>query len=264
MRTSLKILIFTTIGLSLIGGFVPIVQAWLALSWAGMERYYLWQPVSYLFVQPGPLSLGFFIGLGFNMYVLWMFGTSLLERCRWPLFYALYLGSGLVAGLASLAFPNVYLAGSTTAVYAILVAWMMLNPGSQVLLFFALPFKAHWLIAGLIGFTLFVDISAADWVSCVSLTASVLFGYIFSLIAWREQSPFSFLRPFERKILRLLEKKKQQPYTHSKIYDIKSGAPVIDDDQFMDAMLDKISRHGEESLSAAEKKRMKEISEKKR
>ncbi len=59
-------------------------------------------------------------------------------------------------------------------------------------------------------------------------------------------------------------KKRQLPYRHSKIYDIKSGEPLLDDDQFMDAMLDQISRYGEESLTPAEKKRMKEISEKKK
>ncbi len=257
-------MIGVSIGVSLLGVFLPLLPAILALSWEGLKHLYLWQLFTYVFIEPGPLSFGFFLQLAFNMYLLWIFGSSLLERSHAGLFFTLYFGSALVAGLVSLAFPHAHLAGSTAAVYAVLVAWMMLNPGSRLLLFAALPFPSHWLIVALVGFALFIDISSNNWMGCATLTASVLFGYLFALIAWREQSPFSILRPFERKILRLLEKRKQTPYHHSKIYDIKSGAPVLDDDQFMDAMLDQISRLGESSLTAAEKKRMKEISERKK
>ncbi len=264
MLKSLKILIFTTIGVSLAALFVPQIQPWVILSWKGVEHLFLWQFFTYIFLEPGPFSFSFVLQLGFNMYILWIFGAPLLERARPPLFLALYLGSALLSGLAALAFPSFLLAGPTNAVYAIMVAWMMLNPGAQLLLFFAVPLKAYWLIGGLVAFTLFMDISSADWLSSITLAISVLYGYLFSLIVWRERSPFSFLYPFERRILRFLEKKKQEPYHHSKIYDIKSGAPVLDDDQFMDAMLDQISRLGENSLSSAEKKRMREISERKK
>lgn len=37
----------------------------------------------------------------------------------------------------------------------------------------------------------------------------------------------------------------------------------MDDDQFIDAMLSKISRSGEKSLTAGERRRMREISENK-
>lgn len=264
MRNSLKILIFTTIGVSLAAGFIPVLYSWLALSWAGIEQFYFWQLITYIFLERGPVSLGFFIQLAFNMYVLWMFGSNLLERSHTRHFLFLYLGSALVAGLSALAFPHAVLAGSTNAVYAILVAWMILNPESQLLLFFALPFKAQWLILGLIGFSLLVNLTAANWVDATSLVVSVIYAYLFTIVVWRQLSPFPVLNPFERKILRLFEKKKSEPYHRTKIYDIKSGSPVLDDDQFMDAMLDRISRHGAESLTPAEKKRMKQISERKK
>ncbi len=261
MRTSLKILIFTTTGVSLAAGFFPQLYQWLALSWSGIEQFYFWQLITYIFLEQGPLSLSFFIQLAFNMYLLWMFGSQLLERTRPRLFLSLYLGSAILAGLAILAFPRATLAGGTNAIYALLVAWMILNPGAQLLLFFAIPFKAYWLIAALIGFSLFVDISASDWIHATALAVSCVYSYLFTLIVWRQQSPFPVLAPFERKILRLLERKNKEPYQHTKIFDIKSGEPVLDDDQFMDAMLDRISRHGAESLTAGEKKRMKQISE---
>lgn len=264
MRTSLKVLISTTIGLSLLALFIPQLSGWLALSWTGIGRLYLWQLLTYILIEPGPASFNFFLQLGFNMYILWMFGSSLIERSRPALFFSLYFGAALIAALASLAFPHAILAGSTNAVYAILVAWMMVNPGAQLLLFFSIPFKAHWLIVILIGISLFIDLAANNWPAFATLAVSIFFGYLFALIAWRQQSPFLFLHPFERKVLRMLEKKQVQPYRHSKIYDIKSGEPLLDDEQFMDAMLDRISRHGEGSLTSAEKKRMQAISEKKK
>jgi membrane associated rhomboid family serine protease len=264
MRTSLKVLIFLTIGISVAAGFLPQLYGWLALSWAGIERLYLWQLITYIFLESGPISLGFFIQLGFNMYVLWMFGSSLIERSHTRLFLSLYFGAALAAALTALAFPYAVLAGSTNAVFAVLTAWAMVNPGSKLLLFFSIPFKAEWLVIALVGFSLFVDITTANWTAGLCLIVSVLYAYLFSLIAWRSSSPFLFLRPFEKKIFRLLEKKPKESYHHSKIYDIKSGAPVLDDDQFMDAMLDRISRHGEDSLTPAEKKRMREISARKK
>jgi hypothetical protein len=139
---------------------------------------------------------------------------------------------------------------------------MMLYQGSH-LLFLGLPYKAHWIIVGLIGITLFLDITSNNWLSAATLMASSLFSYLFTLIAWREQGPFAILRPFERGLLRLLERKKE-PYHHTKIYDIQSGSPILDDNQFMDAMLDRISRHGEDSLTSEEKKRMRLISARKK
>lgn len=260
----LKILIAFTAAATLLAALFPSMQPLLALSWAGIEHLQLWQLLTYLFVEP--LSFNGLVQLAFNLYLLYIFGTPLIERSHFGHFLALFFGSALFAGLAALAplyFTHGYLIGATSAVYAVLIAWMMLNPGSQLLLFFAFPIKSQWLIVGLVGLTLFIDLSFSHWVSAAGLVASSLFSYLFTLIVWREQGPFSILRPFERSLLRLLERKKE-PYRHSKIYDIKSGSPILDDNQFMDAMLDQISRLGEESLTPQEKKRMHAISAKKK
>ena len=259
----LKSLIYLTIGVSLLGAIFPECQKILSLSWAGIERLYLWQFVTYPFVEPNPLSFSFFLALFFNMYVLWMFGSSLIDRCRPPLFFVLYFGATLLSGGVALLIPHSSLAGSTYPIYALLIAWMMLNREAQ-LVFFSRPLNARWLILVVIGISLFLNISSAQWAAAAALSASLLFGYLFVLIAWRQPSPFPFLRPFERTLLRFLEPKKKDPYQPSKIYDIHSGKPVLDDEQFMDAMLDRISRHGEESLTPAEKQRMKQISERKK
>lgn len=265
MKLPLKILILATIALSLVSGFLPELYGWLALSWIGIKKLFLWQLVSYCLVERGPLSFGFFLNLAFNMYILWLFGSHLIERSHSRLFLMLYFGAVLFGGASTLFLPHTFLAGSANGVYAVMVAWTLLNPGSQLLLFFTLPFKALWLILGLLGFTLFIDLSSGYWAGALSLATASLYSYFFTLIAWRHPGPFPFLRKFEKRLFQLLERKKGHTgYTRSKIYDIRSGEPILDDEQFMDAMLDRIARHGENSLSPEEKKRMKEISNRKK
>lgn len=263
MRTALKFVIGTTVAISLLAVFMPQLYGWLVLSRSGIENFYFWQFLTYIFIEPGPLSLHFFLELGFNMYILWMFGTSLIELSHTCIFLTIYLGSAVIAGLTALAFPYAIMAGSSNAVYAVLVAWMMRSPGARLSLF-NFPVKGQWLIVGLIAWVFFISLSSSNWLACASLAVSVIFSYLFSIIIWRQQGPFPVLRPFERAILRLFEPKLKQPYNPTKIYDIKSGGQVLNDEQFMDAMLDQISRLGESSLTPAEKVRMKRISEKKK
>jgi len=263
MKKPLQILILLTVLLSLAGAIFPTLQYFFTLSWGGIKSWHLWQLITYVFFENGPLSFSFLIQLAFNMYILWIFGSSLMEVAQPKRFFSLYFGSALVGSLPIFLFSG-HLAGSTSAVYAILIAWMMINQGSQLLLFFTLPFKSHWLIVALLSFTLFMDFSAGALTAGFSLLMSVLFSYFFSLIIWKQKSPFPPLHSFEGKLLNFLETKTPNYYSKSKIFDFKSGAPVLDDEQFMDAMLEQISRHGEASLTPQEKKRMQAISKRKK
>jgi len=262
---SLKILLLSTLIVSLLSTFL---SPYLALSFAGLRHLYLWQLVTYLFIHPFPSGL---LHLAFNLYLIWIFGASLIERMRAPLFFSLYFGSGLCAGLCSLAAMSLFhlpipFAGSSPALFALLAAWILLNPEAHLLLFFTVPFKARNLLLILIGFNLLIDLSSANWIPLFAYIGSLLFGYLFTVLACRTQSPFHFLSPLEKGLLRILEKIEhlgKKPYRHTKIYDIRSGEPVLNDEQFMDAMLARISLHGEESLSGDERKRMQRISEKK-
>ncbi len=276
---SLKILILVSIASILISAFFPKVQALFSLSFSGISHLYLWQFLTYIFTAPTGVSFSLFLFLAFDMYLLWAFGSSLMQRSRPALFYALYFGSALFAGLLAflpmaLGLQHGYLAGGAAPLYAVLLAWVMLNPESELLLFFSLPFKARWLIAGLLAVNLILDATSGDWIGFLSNFGSAVFGYFFTLIAWREPSPFPFLRSFERILFRSLDrtrdrlskigkKRPQTPYKHSKIYDIHSGEPLLGDEQFMDAMLARISLYGEDTLTPEEKKRMQAISAKK-
>ncbi len=265
----LKGFLLTLVGTSIVFAFFPMIQGLLSLSLTGISHLFLWQPLSYSFVEINPLgiSFAFFLQLAFNLYLLWIFGAMLMERSQ-RLFFALYFGGGALAGLAavgvmSLIGTSFALSGATIPLYAVMVAWTMLYPEASFLLFLTIPIRAIWLILGLIGINLFIDLANANWVAFTAAFSSCLFGYFFALVAWKRKSIFAFLHPFENWLLQMTIPRPTRS-TEPKVYDIHSGKPRLNDEQFMDTMLEKISRSGESSLTLQEKERMQQISRNKR
>jgi len=262
---SLKCLL---LGVFLLSAFSPFLAPYLLLSLKGIENLHFWQFFTYAFIHPFPSGI---VHLAFNLFLIWIFGASLIDRLHPPLFYSLFFGGALFGGLAAWGAMTLFhlsapLFGSTPPLYALLTSWILLNPEARVLLFFALPFKARHLLAGLIGLNLLIDLSRTDWLPLFAYLGATLFGYFFTLIVCKTRSPFHFLAPFENGILRLIERVSHlggKEVRRAKIYDIKSGEPILGDEEFMDAMLARISLYGEENLSPDEKKRMQRISEKK-
>jgi membrane associated rhomboid family serine protease len=262
---SLKILLLSTALLSLLS---PWLIPYLALSLFGIEHWFLWQLITYPLIHPFPIGL---FQLAIHLYLIWTFGASLLERIHTKAFFSLYFGSAIFCGGCALL--GMYLTGtlaplmgSGPVLFSLLICWSLLNPEAQLLLFFALPLKARHLIIGWIAIALLMDLSNSHWVMLFTDIGSILFGYLFTLLVCRVRSPFTFLQPFERGMLRLLEKLSslgRKEYRPTKVYDIKSGSPILNDEQFMDAMLARISLYGEDSLTSEEKSRMHQISQKK-
>lgn len=272
-------------------GFTPGPLQLLSLSWWGISNLYLWQPLTFLFVQPySSAGVTFFslISLFFSMYMLWILGTAILELVGKGAFLRFYFICGIAAGLAALFIMPLtgkyaMLAGSTPALLALLTAWSMAYPETEVLLFFLIPVKAKWIMAGLTGAMLLIAFSQWDIGSFFLYLASILFGYMYACVAWGWHSPFSFTGPLDSALatlgLRLRRfhigskwipfnrkdtKESLDRDAKNKVIDIGTGAPQMSDEVFIDQMLAKISQYGERSLSWSERRRMQQISEKKR
>lgn len=240
----------------------------LGLSWRGLRLGYFWQPLTYQFVQdPGGYGIHFFylISLLFNMYVLWVIGSMVFDRLGTLRFIILYLVTGALAGLAAVGMMSVVgnyslLTGPSAALLGLLVVWTMFYPDSDLMLFFLFPIKLRWLLAGVLGAILIVYLSQLDAVSLTFYAVATLCGYLFGLICCGLTSPFAFTRRFDLFMIRMSNRffGTTVSNTKSKIVDIQS-----DDDAFVDAMLSKISKHGEKSLTSRERRRMQEISARK-
>lgn len=246
----------------------------LALSRGAIDKFFLWQIFTYMFVQPNPMqgiSIFFILGLAFNMYILWAFGSQLLSSVGTAPFMRFYFGVGVLAavlGLGSLLFTGSYqtLGGAYPSILAILTVWTMLYPETEILLFFAVPVKAKWLLVIIITTIFLMTLSSFDFVGLIFNLSGSMIGYLYALAAWDLRGPFAFSQTFDRGFAAVWRHRPKKEASKSKVIDIKTGKPLQEDeeDQFVDAMLAKISKHGEKSLNYMERERMKAISDKKR
>lgn len=266
-----KSMVFLTMGLSILAALfsslLPLSLTF-GLSLAGIQKGFFWQLLSYVFLQPSfsGISFSFLIHLMFNCYLLWMIGTAIVERSTAKQFLALYLLSALTSGLLAVGAMYLFgipafIGGANSVIYTLLISWMILYADSRISLFFVMPFQAKWLILGLLGANLLIDLSNHQWIDALMYISSSSFGYFFSVMKWKLFSPFSQLHNFERKLMQFswTYRSKTTTKLSAKIFDFKTGKPVLSDEEFMDEMLAKISSHGEEHLSEKEKARMNEI-----
>lgn len=229
-------------------------QEFLPLTLTGVEKGWVWQFVSYLFIQTVGVhvSLSLFLSLFFLMFLLWFAGKEIVMRFGPTRFLLLYFTSGIIAALVSFGF--LYLAndpaavvGSGSSVFATLVVWAMLYADLELYYFFIIRIKAKILVGVIFLIPLIMHLITGSFALFFNELTGIIVGYIFGLTLFRLQPLFSIKMPWKK---------------HSKIVDIRS----IDeeDDAFMDRMLSKIARHGQNTLTPRERKRMDAISKKKR
>ena len=147
------------------------LTSFLSFSRTLILRGQIWRAVTFLFV-PG---YGSMLSTILSLYFYWLIGTTLESqwgKFRFNVYYLLgFLGS-LIAG---------FITGSATTVYlnlSLFLAFAILNPDFQVLMFFILPVKMKWLAAiataGLVVL-LFTDTWAGRLALIMALINLVLF-----------------------------------------------------------------------------------------
>jgi len=285
--TLIAILAFVSIFCSLTSPLLTHLLGWnlveaFSLSWLGLSQWFIWQPLTFPFVEDGGrwgISFFYLLRLCLNVYLIWILGTSVWERIGNNSFMALFFGSAIGAGLLSILLMPIFgqwamLSGPAPAVLALITVWTMLNPDTLVSFLFSINIPAKWLLAGIMGAIALVGLSQLDFINTFFILSGAAIGYFFGLVHLNLKGPYLNTHRFDSLIIKLSHKlkklfyniklKKQQPSADGKVVDITNGVPVKDDEQFVDEMLSKISRHGEHSLSWSEKQRMYRISEKKR
>lgn len=251
-------------------------QEFLSLSGNGILRGFLWQIITYPFVmQPfGSLSFGFFIELFFSAYVLWAFGGAISGLQGVKPYMRMMAVSALVAalgGLLGMLFSgyDYYIAGPTPLIFSTLLVWSMFHPEAELLLFFTIPVLARWLVAGMLGMSILLALSQGHWAALLHYLGACGAAYLYATAAWELHSPFQATQRMDRWLVRYglsfrqkwSERAAQDVASQkSKIVDMRTGKNVMRDEQFMDAMLEKISKYGTASLSWRERWRMHRIS----
>ena len=111
------------------------LNTYLGLWTPSTGHFRAWQPLTYMFMH------GSFDHLFFNMFALWMFGSTLENYWGTRRFVFYYFICGIGAGLLHLLVPGVHLTvGASGAVYGLLLAFGMTFPNDRIYILI-------WLIA---------------------------------------------------------------------------------------------------------------------
>ena len=216
----------------------------------GGYGFHIWQPLTYLFLH----STGNFGHIFMNMFALWMFGAEIENYWGTKHFTAYYficgIGSGIINLLATMGSPAPTI-GASGAIFGVLLAFGMMFPDREIYIYFLFPVKAKYFIA---GFALIEFISglggrsmgSGSDVAHFAHLGGMLVGFIYITIKRNEWSigrlfrkSFSFRRKSNGPTLMQGGKKEEEA----------SEAEI-------DAILDKISSRGYESLTAEEKRKL--------
>ena len=183
MTPAVKAIIWANIAFFAVTVIYPPTIQYLGLSpEAVLERGWLWQIATYMFLHAGPLHILF------NMLGVWMFGVE-LERLWGTTFFARYyaitgLGAGLTAIVASFlpvdALQATYEAvtiGASGALYGLLMAFALYYPDRPILMFLLFPIPAKYFVM-ILGAMAFM-VAPGSQVSNAAHLGGLLFGYLY-------------------------------------------------------------------------------------
>jgi membrane associated rhomboid family serine protease len=163
----------------------PTVQSWMSpLALVPMlvvhsVPWYLYQLFTYMFLHGG-------IGhLLFNMLALWMFGLPLEQTWGTRRFLKYYFLCGVGAGICdttvnALLGHNTSTIGASGAIYGLLLAFGVLFPDTQVLMYFLFPIKAKYLVMIYGGVELLSALGTRNsGISNIAHLGGMLFGLLY-------------------------------------------------------------------------------------
>lgn len=186
LTPAVRALVILNVALFLLGRVVPMLSIWLGLVPALVfERWWFWQPVTYMFLHDGLFHLLF------NMLVLWMFGVDLERRWGTRFFARFYFVSGVGAAATTLLLSllpfefsqEMYASGTvgaSGAIYGLLVAFAMMYPDRPILVFLLFPLPARVAVILFGAIALYSSVSEArGGVAHAAHLGGLIAGYLY-------------------------------------------------------------------------------------
>lgn len=155
------------------------LQEMMALSRDGLFSFQIYQLVTYQFMHGG---FGHIFG---NMILLFFLGPELEQRWGSKNFITVYIGAGVVAGLAEVVLtsnPYAAIVGASGSVMAVFTAYTLYYPNREILLYFLFPIKIKYLFL----FYLISDLAgvmpsaAGDGIAHFAHLGGVLVGFLYA------------------------------------------------------------------------------------
>lgn len=230
-------------------------------------NFQVWQLITYQFMHGG------FSHILFNMFALWMFGSSIEDVFGSKKFLIFYLLAGVSAGLLHL-FVSPLLGGSSAvtigasgSVYGVLIAYAMFFPDNYIVsipLF--IPIKAKYLVGIYIVMEfLFTVNSVSSGIAHLAHLGGALFAFLYIMFDKNSYAPLKnvfkksyyyksnpkrdiFINPFNR------TSQTDDDVQDANYYDITHKEDSEINQAEIDKILDKISQSGYQNLTDHEKK----------
>jgi membrane associated rhomboid family serine protease len=197
----------------------------------------------------------------FNMIFLWWFGSDVEDLYGPREFLAVYLTSIVLGGVAFvignlLKMPGQFCLGASGGVMTVMVLSALHYPNRIIMLFYFLPVPIWIFVLFVVAKDLYPLLSGTP--TSTAVLAGAAFGYVYYKMEWRMlnflPSPRSWRRQRQRAKLRIF-REEEEPQTP--VHAIQAKAPTSNmDEQLearMDAVLQKVSDHGLESLTEQER-----------
>ena len=183
---AVRMLLYVNIGMYVATLIFPRIVGPLALiPKKVVEDYWLWQPVTYMFLHARTPT-----HILFNMLILWMFGVELERMWKTRFFVKYYFVTGIGAGLITVAVAmlpfdatsatyGARIVGASGALYGLLLAFALYFPNRPILmfLFFPVPAKYFVMILGAIAFL--TSVEGGGTVAATTHLGGLLVGYLY-------------------------------------------------------------------------------------
>ena len=227
------------------------LEEWFALRADFFRRpWEVWRLVTYGFLHFGITHIFF------NMYALWLFGMDIEARYGKAEFLRFYVAALAIAGLvwliAEAAFSgmasNAVLIGASGAITGVMILYVLHFPERTLMFWGVVPIKVWVLGALYVGLDVLGSLNRSDQVAHVAHLGGAGFGFLYV----RQRLNLGRWVPSEA-IKTLVGRRPKL-----KIHD--PDKTKRDLNKQVDAILEKISREGEASLTRQERKTLEEAS----
>jgi len=216
------------------------------IFWFGLHpamlfhRFFIWQLVTYLFLHGG------FLHIFFNMLMLWLFGVEVERRWGMIEFLRYYFICGIGAGFFHLIFQSSTVIGASGAVYGVLIAFVLLYPDRKLFFFpFPIFLKAKYWALIFVGISFIFGFFGGDHIAHFAHLGGMAIGFVYFRFRFGWRLNYYF---YQKKAEREAKKRVKEEIQRQKLR------------LQVDAILDKITEKGYNSLTDRELKILKEAS----
>ncbi len=216
----------------------------------------VWRLLTYAFLHD-PTS---FWHILFNMLFLWWFGTDVEDLYGPREFLAIYLVSAVLGGLAFVLCWKAGLGrgpclGASGAVTAVLVLCALHYP-TQIIWVFVLPLPIWLFVLIQVGKDFLTFVSGVETGTAVTVhLGGAAFGYAYYKLQWRLLNLLPSLKTWQRRRSRPRLRIYREKETPEPVTVAAPPSPEIDEqlEAKLDAVLEKVARSGQDSLTDNER-----------